>query len=301
MCIIAAKPAGIKMPSIAQQKIMWDNNSDGAGIMYAKDGFVHIQKGFMDWARYEAFMEHLMQTEDLDSLSVVMHFRIKTHGEINAENCHPFPVTRSIEQMKKTKSTCKLGMAHNGIINIVPRKGISDTMEYNATQLAPLYSAMPQFYRNASAMELVENAIDSKMALLNGAGELFLIGTFTESEGVKYSNYGYQKRAWTSYSSYNYGSGWDYDAKDAEYGFTRIYKKLMWCNELPEGSFYADLESGEMYDDLDDIAIDKEGNSYIYDYEFDGFEYLGMPVYIDTGRAAKWDEKKAVYEAVIDW
>ena len=37
MCIIAAKPAGIKMPTEEQLEIMWFHNPDGSGIMYAKD------------------------------------------------------------------------------------------------------------------------------------------------------------------------------------------------------------------------------------------------------------------------
>lgn len=45
MCIIAVKPAGIKMPERDQIEIMWHNNPDGAGIMYSLNGKVYIEKG----------------------------------------------------------------------------------------------------------------------------------------------------------------------------------------------------------------------------------------------------------------
>ena len=42
MCIIAAKPAGVAMPSRDTIRTMWDSNRDGAGIMYVEGNNVHI-------------------------------------------------------------------------------------------------------------------------------------------------------------------------------------------------------------------------------------------------------------------
>lgn len=39
MCVIAAKPAGVKMPTREQMEVMWFNNPDGAGI---KIGRAHV-------------------------------------------------------------------------------------------------------------------------------------------------------------------------------------------------------------------------------------------------------------------
>ena len=36
MCIIAAKPAGVKLPERDVFRTMWDGNSDGAGFMYIR-------------------------------------------------------------------------------------------------------------------------------------------------------------------------------------------------------------------------------------------------------------------------
>ena len=43
MCIIAAKPIGVKMPNEETIRTMWNNNNDGAGFMCAANGRVHIR------------------------------------------------------------------------------------------------------------------------------------------------------------------------------------------------------------------------------------------------------------------
>lgn len=149
MCIICAKPANVKFPSEETIKNMWDANSDGAGLMYVKDGKVRIEKGFMTYKSFTAKLDELRKTLDLVKTPVVMHFRITTHGGTCAANTHPFPVTDSIARLKQTNVTTTLGVAHNGIIPITPRKGISDTMEYIATQLSPLTRALPDWYHSA--------------------------------------------------------------------------------------------------------------------------------------------------------
>ena len=59
MCIIAAKPAGVKMPDHETLENMWYGNPDGAGLMYAKDGKVIIRKGFMKYVDLLAALEEI--------------------------------------------------------------------------------------------------------------------------------------------------------------------------------------------------------------------------------------------------
>ena len=47
MCIICAKPAKTAFPDAETIRTMWYRNPDGAGIMYARDGKVCIEKGFI--------------------------------------------------------------------------------------------------------------------------------------------------------------------------------------------------------------------------------------------------------------
>ena len=184
MCIIAAKAAGIPMPNRERIKTMWDGNRDGAGLMYVENGQVRIEKGFMKYKDFTKVLDRLEKRLDLTATPVVMHFRITTHGGTKPENCHPFPITDNVGALKKLTITTDLGVAHNGIIPISPRKGISDTMEYIASQLAPLKKALPRFYENKNAMLLIKNAIESKMAFLTKEGggsmwaELFIFWCF---------------------------------------------------------------------------------------------------------------------------
>ena len=154
------------MPGNDTLRTMWNVNSDGAGFMYVEKGAVRIEKGFMKYKNFIKALEKVGARLDLTATPVVMHFRITTHGGTRPENTHPFPITESLGALKKLKSTTDVGVAHNGIIPITPRKGISDTMEYVLSQLAPLKKALPTFYKNKYAMQLIENAIDSKMAFL---------------------------------------------------------------------------------------------------------------------------------------
>ena len=78
MCIIAAKPAGKAMPTRDTIRTMWAGNPDGAGVMYAHDGKVRIDKGFMKLSDLEAYLDKLEREVDLTATGVVLHFRITT-------------------------------------------------------------------------------------------------------------------------------------------------------------------------------------------------------------------------------
>lgn len=265
MCIIAAKPAGIEMPKDKYIRNMFSNNPDGAGFMYALNGRVFIEKGFMEEWR---FMDRLYELEDkygLVNLPLVMHFRITTHGGTKPENCHPFPVTDSIGMLQKLKATTDIGVAHNGIIDIrVKNKNISDTMEYIASQLSPLKRAVPSFYKNKDLMQMVYNAIDSKMCIMNGKGEMFFVGDFREDEGIKYSNGSYLYSF--TYRDYPHSVCGMADYYD-DYG-QYIHKDVMWLDEA-KGEHVRDTEGNICSGD--DFAIDKEGFLYYYDCDMDIF------------------------------
>ena len=292
MCIIAAKPAGVAMPGETTIRNMWDGNPDGAGYMYADGGKVHIEKGFM---QYEAFAESLRklgERYDLTKLPMVLHFRITTHGGTKPENTHPFPVTDSIGALKKLRSVTNLGVAHNGIIPIQPRTGISDTMEYIASQLAPLHRALPRFYENRHAMQMVENATTSKLAFLTGRGKIFTIGHFLEEEGILYSNDSYLGwwPRWRKFSGcFAETDGWRIWDEDA----TRL---LMWLDEthlvrLPDG----ELQSGDEYLIGEDAAV------WWYDWDSDtAFRLPGATALTDQMTPVRFDPRNAERIVVFD-
>ena len=281
MCIIAAKAAGIKMPDRKIIRTMWYGNPDGAGVMYAKDGKVRIDKGFMTPTALEKHLDKLEKTIDTTATPIVMHFRITTHGGTKPENTHPFPITDSVKRLQLTHCTAKLGVAHNGIIDIKPRSSeISDTMEYIASQLAPLSRALPMFYKNMDAMTMIQNAINSKMVFLTGEGELYSTGDFVEEDGILYSNTSFRGR---QRYTYDFHRDWFYSTTTATKpkapkGKSKEKRKakridapspqeLMWIAIASDGA-YVICEDGTILEG-DDFLIDVNLNVYLYDAGLD--------------------------------
>lgn len=297
MCIIAAKPAGVAMPSRDTIRTMWDGNRDGAGLMYLDGGKVTIEKGFMTYKSFAKKLDQLEKRLDLTRTPVVMHFRITTHGGTKPENCHPFPITDSIGALKKLTSRTDIGVAHNGIIHIIPRSGISDTMEYIASQLAPLKRALPRFYENKNAMLLVKNAIDSKMAFLTKEGKIYTVGDFVTDNGVLYSNRSYIKSSlrYRDLGSWNCYADFEDDWGDFQgIGYDDV-KCLMWLDETD----YLKSEDGSLIEGLD-FLIDESGKVYEYDYNSDAaFLVEGMTAYTEAGTPKHFDFDQAEPVTII--
>lgn len=273
MCIIAIKPAGIPMPAEATIQNMWHNNPDGAGFMYASNGTVHIEKGFMKLKSLKVALKQLEKKVDVLNTPVILHFRITTHGGTSPSNTHPFPVSEKLPLLQMKKSKAPLAIAHNGIIDIKPsQKDISDTMEYVITQLAPLYQLKKDFYKHEAGKKLIYNAIKSKMAIMDGNGYITTIGDFFEADGILYSNTSYKAR--TSYYKWDFWEKYSLRWYGSEEG-----KYLSWLTEddgyiLVNGS----LESADYY------LVDKQGNLYQYDIESDSAIPIEGTLYNHSGR-----------------
>ena len=305
MCIIAAKPAGIEMPHRDTIRNMWDANPDGAGLMYVENGKVQIEKGFMKYKSFVKALDRLEKKVDTKKTPIVMHFRIMTHGGVNPECTHPFPITDSIGALKKIRTSSDIGVAHNGIItSVAPRKGISDTMEYIATQLAPLKRALPKFYENKDARLLIQNAIESRMAFLTDKGKIYTIGDFFTDKGILYSNTSYKGRTFR-YSAWGcYGLGEDYE--DDWNGYNPApwhgakttpapaqYKAMNWLDD----ECYVDI-NGTLYEGTD-FLIDMCGRVYEYEYTGDYAVLVpGASAYTAENLPVHFDESCADIVAV---
>lgn len=315
MCIIAAKPAGVKMPDMDTIEVMWHANPDGAGLMYpttqtakvkgkkTTTKVVQIEKGFMKLADFRDRLIELGKSMDLTATPVVMHFRITTHGGTCPENTHPFPVTDSVGALQKRRCTANLGVAHNGIIHsVTPRKGISDTMEYIASQLAPLHKALPRWWENKHAVRMVENAIDSKMAILTPEGDIRLIGKFNEDNGIQYSNTSYIEDVYDHrYGMYGCG-GWDWRSFSEYSGevdnLNPSVRYLCYLDEFPGA--YAQEENGDLVDGADaDLAMATDKTVYWYDGEIGYWVPTAMTAFNANGLTLRYDYEKAVREECL--
>lgn len=233
MCIIIAKPAGAVMPDSKIIENCFSNNPDGAGIMFNHEGKVYGFKGFMS---LEAFKAKLAQLEKkygrLTDRNVVMHFRITTHGGSIAANTHPFPVTGSYKAMRELEWESNLGMAHNGIIGCVDlhidikKENVSDTMVFIKRVVSPIASKS-NIMKSKQLLNAIWLASGSKLAFLDGAGRLKVLGDFIFEDGVYYSNSTYKHER--QYISRPYRS-WDdwydyYSSKDNTKYYTKPTSK----------------------------------------------------------------------------
>ena len=216
MCIIVAIPAGVSVPSDDTLKECFTRNPDGAGFMWSDGKQVNIRKGFMTWSDFkEALDTELDSGRIYDDSAMVLHFRITTSGKTQPSCCHPFPISDRKEDLQALSIRSRFGIAHNGIImGRDTSDGWSDTMDYVAGVVAPLARMHPSFMYSDDAKKLLEETCMSKLAIINHAGEMVLVGDFKEDGGVFYSNASYIPVRW-DYSSYgNWWSSQRYDEKD---------------------------------------------------------------------------------------
>lgn len=203
MCIIVVKPKGEEFPTWKTLETCFDNNGDGAGFMWNDGkGGVSIRKGFMEFSSFKKAIKELKRNMTKDT-AVVMHFRIKTHGEVSRECCHPFPLENSLERLRLTECSCRWGVAHNGIITgRMTNARCSDTMDYVMKVLYPLMKVGGSDWLQSKWVQnlIVDTCDSTKFAILNGNGNVKLIGNFQSKDGCFFSNSTYET------SRYTYGS-----------------------------------------------------------------------------------------------
>lgn len=213
MCVIVTKPAGTAMPPEDIMKNMWETNSDGAGIAYALNGKVHVEKGFMTYKDLDnalAGLEKRLKAKanlTLDDVSLLVHFRITTHGGTSKELTHPFPITRDTNYMLSTDYKADVVLAHNGIISTVtatPQN--SDTTQYIRNIIVPMKNGNKRFFTDPNMLQIIENTINSsRFVFLDKLGEFHFVGNWQTDEstpGCSYSNLSHKYYKPAKYPAY---------------------------------------------------------------------------------------------------
>jgi hypothetical protein len=115
MCVILQCDS--KMPKSSMLKDAEQTNPHGGGFAYTKNGLVHWEKGLHVTAKY--IEKYIKRNKLTKANNLIVHFRIKTHGDTNDMLCHPFPVglnkDGSALRNRVIGSTTKAVMFHNGI------------------------------------------------------------------------------------------------------------------------------------------------------------------------------------------
>jgi len=275
MCIIVSKAKGIKLPDGKTLLNCFEHNSDGAGIMWAENGAVHIRKGFMSYKEFDNFLDKLSNRLDLTNTALVIHFRITTHGNTSPQKCHPFPITRKISHLKRTSFTTDIGVAHNGIIPIKCIPKLSDTQTYIAKRLAAIKNIRPAFYTNEYVMQKIENEIQSKMCFLTKNEEIYTIGKFIEEDGILYSNSSYEEYYNLSWLRY-------FNLYDSDISVCPVYGRVMGNGDIAESNGF-------------EYFIDKDEKVYEYDYFGDSLVYMNdMQAFTFQGTPYRFNNDEAI-------
>ena len=293
MCIIVSKEKGVKLPTKETLKNCFINNDDGAGFMYVKNNQVMIDKGYMTFEDFYKRLKELKKefNSDLTDKALVFHFRIGTHGKNDKETTHPFPITSKYDELRKTKTTCNVGMAHNGIIYSYNYDNIlSDTQSFIKDYISVFRELDKKFYKNKRVMDLIDDKIgSSKLCFLDNKENIYYLGDFITDEGVKYSNGTYKTSRYLGYDynyNYNYNNTNSYNSKS----ILDTYKedtKMTTREFVSEHESYDVLEVGDFYEidgeiyevKKDDYLMLDEDNS-LYEYYEGGISLVGLNVKI---------------------
>ena len=190
MCIICVSKSGVRQPTVTELNTMFRNNPDGAGYMVARHGMVSISKGYMDFGE---FLNAVRREHFTERDSVVYHFRISTQAGVNPEMTHPFPLSNRLERMEKLDTTCRIGVAHNGVIRLTAdpdNRRYSDTARV-ITQYLRVLIQRREDLRDRRVLDTVWNLAQSKFAIMDGGGYVATVGEFLNQDGLLFSNASY--------------------------------------------------------------------------------------------------------------
>lgn len=144
-------------------------NSDGVGVMFADNGKLIVQKILPKTA--QDFIE--FYHANIKGKNCAFHLRMKTHGDIDLENCHPYEVLNSAEH------GIDLWLMHNGILSTGNSADTtkSDTWHYIRNHLRPMLADNPEFAFHPAFADIIGKHISAsnKFVLMDNLGRTTVV------------------------------------------------------------------------------------------------------------------------------
>lgn len=181
MCILIHHPINTQF-AVEQLQDFYNRNSDGFGAIVKHGDTVEVIKSI---GKIDEIIE--LYNDQVSGKEAIIHLRMKTHGDINLDNCHPYEVIPG------------LYMAHNGILGTGNTKDprMSDTWHYINEFLRPILLAEPEMIFNAGFQAMISSHIgtNNKFGFMDSSGRTVIINKTSGvvHKGVWYSN----TYAWT--------------------------------------------------------------------------------------------------------
>ena len=291
MCLLVNQTKQSPILSDEWLSDFYSYNPDGIGVMYANNGELIIKKLLPTTADdFISFYREFIANRDC-----AFHLRMRTHGDIDLANCHPYEVLNRLDH------GIDLWLMHNGILSTGNKadESKSDTFHYIQDYLRPMLSANPDFAFHPSFAEIVGDHIGSsnkfilmdnegRQAVINEGsgvywGGLWLSNTYAWSasaSATRSPNLNLKKAKkqikekpiqisrYPKYSTYGYGSGYDeyedyYDQYEAQYENIELliddlsYMGYRKASDMPLNAYldFVDLFGLEAFQDLADDVI----------------------------------------------
>ena len=175
MCLLINQPTTAPVLPAHWLSDFFSYNSDGVGVMYSENNCLITEKILPKTdAEFIAFYNAHIAGKDC-----AYHLRMRTHGDTDLENCHPYMV------LNRADHGIDLALMHNGILSTGnkadPSK--SDTWHYIRDYLRPMLSGNPEFFMHPAFSKIVGDHIGSgnKFVLMDNAGR---VATINQSAGV---------------------------------------------------------------------------------------------------------------------
>lgn len=172
MCVIIIKTKGQPWPSKTLLRKAMDANPDGFAIAWNEDEKVRNYKSLTkeDILNYYEVLRKL----DPKFTAMIFHARKVSVGDKNKDNCHCW-IRHNI------------GFAHNGTMTNIPtKKGVSDSKTFFEDYFSPAYRAYGMVYA-LKLTRAISSPSQSRMAFINGNGDIHLIGAFRDVKDRKSS------------------------------------------------------------------------------------------------------------------
>lgn len=179
MCLLVTSTASnlrnVLLNTAGLLENIYNYNSDGLGIMYHTTKGVKVIKLLPKSAEET---RHAIEALPTDDRQVACHWRMKTHGLIDKENCHPYPIGHGAHMM------------HNGVLHTGNKKDTtkSDTWHFAKDYLSTLDADTlhnPQYLKLLG--EYIEN---NRFVIMTADGRMSWVNDDqgVEASGIKFSN-----------------------------------------------------------------------------------------------------------------
>ena len=190
MCVIAIKPIGHRLPSAKEWRTAMQHNSDGAGFMLnlPNGEGVLIRKGFFKQKQMYREIRQALDNLSIEEteVTIALHARICTSGGNVPQNCHPFPNSSVVTDLKATTIIAPVGIAHNGIL-FTGGATLSDTQMFIRDCLSRYTWA--DLASPAVKTTLTSLTQGNKFVFLEASGDYVTLGKWTtDADGLLWSN-----------------------------------------------------------------------------------------------------------------